>query len=426
MSDPELHTNPEPPPEPPAAGPSRTPLEEAVERLKLPVGLTVAAVALAPEFLAIPLVNRYEVWAAEAVFVALVFAAHRGVAWATIRKLAWTAAAILVVLIALDLPGESDDELKGNPPGPTPTPTATPTPEPTPEMTHIGDDSIATLRADGHRFVFYEDGTIDRFDGQAVTATYKVEGPIEAATSCAGALMVTHGRGKIARVHPGTGKIEVDYPYAHRSGDVVCGGDAVFASKPDEGTVVMLTGRRLRYVDAFNVVNEVTALTYGGQAIWLLDSRARELVGIRVATKEKLGPYPIGDGATDILYAGEYVWLLDRDASCLTRFDTARNVEVGPGVPTGRWPVRMRHVDGQLLVPDYADNSILKVDVDKVRATRHPITVGDHGRLIDADQHGDVLVGLDSRNNALVSLTPVQQLEAQHKRAYTRGRDCSA
>jgi hypothetical protein len=150
----------------------------------------------------------------------------------------------------------------------------------------------------------------------------------------------------------------------------------------------------------------------------------RKVVGVLIDTKEKVGPYPLSGHADQALFVDGYLWLLHRDTSCLTRLDVAREAEVGPGVPVGPLAMRMRYADGQILVMDFVDGSILKVDPDRVGASRKPIDAVTGGRLVDADQRGDSLVGIDAGGGSLVTLSAAVQDARERPHGFAAGAKC--
>lgn len=406
----------------PVSDENGTLLAELVGRYRAPVGLAATAVAVAPNLVNVPIINRYEVWGAVVIFIAAVFTASLT---DSRRVLAGVAVAGVLVFVAGEL--ALRDHLGGlhEEANAAEWPVLMPPPASRRTETTVGPDPIATIRAFRRRWVLHTDGTIDGLNADGTIAvTYRVDGPAVAIAACGHTLIVTHARGKVARVSPTSGKVLTDYPYSSRPSDVVCGGGFVWVSKPDRGSVVQLRERTLGYVDEFPLVVNATSIAYGAGAIWVLDGPHRQVVGVIAATKEKVGPYAIMGDGQQILFADDYVWVLHREQSCLKRLDFRRGEEIGPGVPLGNYPYRMRHRDGIIYVADYADATILEIDAGTVRPSGKPILFGKPGRLTDADEHGGRLVGIDTARNRVVIMGEVDRARQRAKWLYAATPEC--
>jgi hypothetical protein len=394
-------------------------LPDLIHRWRRQTVILVAAVGLAPNFADAPFVTRYEVWGAIVILaVGLVTASHtssRAVLGVVLAVAGFAfAGAELRFRVA---GGDRDPHAVADPPKPPP---ARP---PRARVTELAPDPIATIRAFQRRWVLHADGLIEGLDARGKQQLrFRVTAPAAALVPCAGALIVTHGKGHVARIDPTTGTVR-DYPYSDTPGDAACGGGFVWASKPDAGSVVQLRPRSLRYVDEYPVVDTVTSIAFQAGAVWLLDGPANEVVGVNL-DKERLGPFPVMPDARQVIAGGGYLFVLHREQSCLRRLDTLRGRETGAGVALGPYPWRLHYRDGVVYVSDYVDGSILAVGADSLRPRGRPVVAAGHAKLVDADEYAGDLIGLDTAEDRLLTLGPKARVALRAGRPPRRDERC--
>jgi hypothetical protein len=406
--------------------PRETRLERIVERHRLPFVLIIQAIAYAPDLLAIPWVSRYEVWLAIAGFIVWVIVEHLSASSRAPVPAALAFVAVgLAVLLITNPQDEPDPHAEAVPVLSAPDKSTTP-PAPKAHVEHLSDSPIATLEADSKRWVGHDNGDIDRLDSKGrKETTFHVTGPIGGLAACGGALVVTHGSGKVARVSPTSGRILQDYPYSRTGPDpVICGGRFIWVAKTAEGSVVKLSMHRLRNIREYPLAAHIDDLAYGHQDVWVIDRAAQQVVGLRVSTAERLGPYAVDSDAERMVYLRGSLWILHRTSSCLRRFDLDRRLESTAGAPLGSEPWSLRVVDGEILIADRVDGTITKIDPETGQADGRPVVVARGARLTDADGYDGLLFGVDNLHDTLVTLGVVVALAQRRAHAYRPTSEC--
>lgn len=400
----------------PSPGRPESLLARVTRRHKLLAGAIVAAVGVGPNVADVPLLSRWEAWGCVIVFILWAVTAHltpsRRIATGVVCAALVTFA---VVEAVVRLPNESGRPAatgKDARTGPL-------------RVTDLGADPAVTVRGFGRRWVLHTSGLLEGLDDSGTPeVSYHVRGPATGLAACGGALVVTHDHGRVARVSPRSGHVLTDYKFGQFAADVVCGGPFIWVSKPENGSVVQLSKKRLSYIDEFPLVKEVTSISYGGGVVWLLDGPDRLLVGVVARSKEKLGPYAVMADAQQILVVHSVPWILHREQACLVRLDLARGAEVGPGVPLGPYAYRIRQHKGKIYVADYANGTVSVVDAQSERALGNPYELSKHGRIVDADLYRGRLSAIDATRHAILTLRLAKAGNLRLKHQYPRSREC--
>jgi hypothetical protein len=391
----------------------RSLLTRFADEFKLPIGLAAWLVTLLPNFIAVPLINRYEVWA---VFAGLIIFACIEHFTTGVRSAALAAVICLIPVVVVLVVRSSN--------GHDPNAGASSNPPALLNTIEVSRAPSLIVRAFGFWYVLHPNtARIDRLDDDnELNASFKhLTGPARDMIACGNAIYVTHMRGKIARVarvNPISGAVERDYPYGRGLGDLACGRGAVWVSDPKAQAVFRLRHRNLAYLLGVTLDSRATSLAYGRGVLWILEGTEDELIGVSDRDRRR-GPYAVAPGAVQILYLRPYVWILHAARACVEKFDLGQEAEVPPGVPIGPTPGRMSASDGRIYVPSLAAGSVVTIDGISREAAGPPIVLGPrHKRLTDVGEFDRLLVLVDGNRNESILLTQQAQTKLTARRPY--------
>lgn len=382
------------------------------------VGLIGFVLATGPTYGSVPVLTRYEVWAAFLILIAGSFVAefwHGRAATASIVGGGVLALGAVVVIFGThSTPDPSSGADPRHPPPPKPGLVASP----------LDSNPLLEVRAFDYWFVLdATSAAIFRFgdDGRLSAELDHLSGPAHDMVACGSKLYVSHADGLVARVDPLSGKV-VDYHYARGvSGpdlaSLACGGNVLWVVDPAGHRVFDLT-LGLHYLRGVTLDDMTfTAIAAGRGALWIVDASANELIGIEPGKAlRKLGPYAVDPGVTEIRYRRPYLWLLHVGQACVRRFDFGRDAELDSGTPTGPNPGAMSVEDGQITVTDIIDGAILTIDSVTGELVGNPIVLGAGSlRLTAASEFDGRVLAIDAANDRAVFLSRAAAAARRHR-----------
>jgi peptide/nickel transport system substrate-binding protein len=171
----------------------------------------------------------------------------------------------------------------------------------------------------------------------------------------------------VARIDPGSGKIDLATQLQARPGAAATGFGSVWVAEPDRGIVVRLDAVDGRLADTIPVGKSPTGVATGEGSVWVTNAAEGTVSRISPATNQVTETLEIGSGASGIAVGGGFVWVADAVGDRLVRVDPSSGERAIAGLAAR--PAGVAHTADAVWVASVAASRVARVDPNTLDVT---------------------------------------------------------